>query len=435
MCQPVRSGLNIAFNRNVRAEFTERMPEATNHTFNSFGHWIIKQNLGTPRFDAKKVWFVFEEVGFKGSLADTRRLVEIARNCGVGPSPTSRIKHTDMDWWERTIDEFDLDVDPRHVPLLPKVIERMWALACDRIIDYTDQIWCPVVMNLSLGRPFGVVYVDEAQDMNPMQEDLISRMARQNQIILVGDPHQAIYGFRGAVASMPIMERRLGIVEPLPLTVTYRCPKAVVREAQQWVPEYTFAPEAPEGSVATLQEWSHKDIPLGATILCRNNAPLVRVALYLLANQRGATIRGTEIGKGLVKVLKGIAKEGNPRTPEDLLSAIKSWYHSNYEKAGAEDKAECLTALVKGLKTASIDELIRRIQSLFSEEAGLVTLSTIHKAKGLEWTSVFFLDRYLIPSRLARGEEQLQQETNLLYVGVTRAKHSLTYIRTDGLRA
>ena len=435
LCQPIKSGLNIAFNRNVRAEFQERMPLASNHTFNSFGHAIITQNLGRPRFDVKKLWHIFDELRLKGSLSDLRRLVDVGRNHGVGPSSYSLIKHTDFEFWDNVIEDHELDILPEHRAQLPTIIKRCWELACDRIIDYGDQNWAPVVMNLSLGRPPGIVYVDEAQDINALQHHLILRLAKSSRIVLVGDPHQAIYGFRGSVAgAMGVLESQLGITSPLQLSVTYRCPKAVVEVAKRWVPEYEAHPSAPEGTVAELKEWDHTNIPLGSTILCRNNAKLVGVALYLLSKERGATIKGSEIGKGLAKLARSIDKESHPKTPADFIKAVETWFHANYEKPNAEDKANSLIALIRGLKTADGETLARRVTALFSDEAGLITLSTIHKAKGLEWKSVFILDRSLIPSRFARTEEQLQQEQNLLYVGVTRSKDSLTWITTEGLR-
>jgi superfamily I DNA/RNA helicase len=435
LCQPIRSGLNIAFNKNVRLAFQDRMPGATNHTFNSYGHYLINQNLGRPRFDAKKLWHIFDEMNLRGQLGDLRRLVDMGRNAGIGPSSHSLSKHTDFEVWDYMISEHELDIEEKHRVQLPSIIKRCWELACDRIIDFGDQNWCPVVMNLSLGRPFGTVYIDEAQDINALQQSLILRLAQRDQIVLVGDPHQAIYGFRGSISgAMATLEQRLGIPDPLPLSVSYRCPKAVVEVAQQWVPEFSAHESAPEGTVTEHKEWDHTSIPIGSTILCRNNAKLVPIALYLLSKERGATIKGSEIGKGLAKLARSIDKASSPKTPADFIKAVEAWFQANYEKPNAEDKANSLIALIRGLNTANGETLANRVQWLFSDEAGLITLSTIHKAKGLEWKSVFMLDRHLIPSRFARTPEQFQQEENLLYVGVTRSKDSLGWISTDGLR-
>jgi superfamily I DNA/RNA helicase len=74
------------------------------------------------------------------------------------------------------------------------------------------------------------------------------------------------------------------------------------------------------------------------------------------------------------------------------------------------------------------------INSLFGDtEPGqrprVLTLSTIHKAKGREWSSVFILgaNKYM-PSKWARKEWQMEQETNLEYVADTRSKSVLISI-------
>jgi DNA helicase-2/ATP-dependent DNA helicase PcrA len=75
---------------------------------------------------------------------------------------------------------------------------------------------------------------------------------------------------------------------------------------------------------------------------------------------------------------------------------------------------------------------VEKIRSLFSDTEGeqkVLTLSTIHKAKGKEWDRVFALgmDTYS-PSKWARKEWELEQEDNLCYVQVTRSKQHLTLV-------
>ena len=80
-----------------------------------------------------------------------------------------------------------------------------------------------------------------------------------------------------------------------------------------------------------------------------------------------------------------------------------------------------------GTPKESIDELLKRLRSLFRDEAGGVTLSTIHKAKGLEWQRVFVLREGLRRSRIS--ERQAREEDNLRYVAFTRARESLVLLR------
>ena len=107
------------------------------------------------------------------------------------------------------------------------------------------------------------------------------------------------------------------------------------------------------------------------------------------------------------------AKKFNP----SLLSAI-------------EDKYDCLNIFLQNC--TSIQNLTDRITTLFDDKAkGLLTLATVHKSKGLEWPTVFILDRNLMPSKWATLPWQQIQERNIQYVAVTRAKLNLYYIESN----
>src|SRR3990172_1556585 len=272
MCQPIQSGLNVAFNRTVRETFIKRMPEATNHTFNSLGHSIITKALGKRlKFDADKIKGIRDDLKIKWKdCPDLFRIMDLARGAGMGFNEHRLCDASDLGEWQELIDDYELETGPGFkTEVLPEILKKDYQLASAGHIDYGDQLWYPVVANLSLGLPPGIVYVDEAQDVNGIQISLIQRYARRSRIVLVGDPHQAIYGFRGSVnESMGLLESTLS-AEDFPLTITYRCPKSVVRLAQSAVPEYTFADEAPEGEVLRLgKKWTNATIESGSAILC-----------------------------------------------------------------------------------------------------------------------------------------------------------------------
>jgi superfamily I DNA/RNA helicase len=82
----------------------------------------------------------------------------------------------------------------------------------------------------------------------------------------------------------------------------------------------------------------------------------------------------------------------------------------------------------------TVESLLAKIELMFTDqpEATRLTLSTVHKAKGLEFETVFILDRdKYMPSRYAVQAWQKTQEQNLLYVAVTRAKLRLVYINSE----
>ena len=76
----------------------------------------------------------------------------------------------------------------------------------------------------------------------------------------------------------------------------------------------------------------------------------------------------------------------------------------------------------------NLDEVPVAIKKILGPHG--VTLSTIHKAKGLEWDTVWLLNKSLIPSPYAQSEKALRQEPHLLHVAITRAKLNLKYINT-----
>ena len=81
-----------------------------------------------------------------------------------------------------------------------------------------------------------------------------------------------------------------------------------------------------------------------------------------------------------------------------------------------------------------MNSLLAKIELTFTDEPNTsrLTLSTVHKAKGLEFETVFILDfdKYM-PSKWAAQDWQKVQERNLIYVAVTRAKNKLVYIYSD----
>lgn len=94
------------------------------------------------------------------------------------------------------------------------------------------------------------------------------------------------------------------------------------------------------------------------------------------------------------------------------------------------DKADALFCLIEGLPETdrTVPALLGVIDSLFSDKVGCTVLATIHKAKGLEADRVYWLNSSKCPAAWARQPWQQEQERNLCYVAVTRAKSELVLI-------
>ncbi len=298
-------------------------------------------------------------------------------------------------------------------------------------IDFADMIFLPLVHNWVLPT-YQMVIVDEAQDMTIAQLALaVGSCSADGRICVVGDDRQAIYGFRGADSeSLDRLKVELEAAE-LGLKTTYRCPRKIVELAQQIVPDFQAHESAPEGDIAYLaSERMIVEAKPGDFILSRTNAPLVRACMALMKRGTRAKIRGRDIGKGIMTLIKKLGAE----TIEEMEMALKAWrenevrraYKKLPEEAAGEraafvqDQEAILLSLSEGAST--IAEVEDRCSRMFADDAeyGAVTCSSIHRAKGLEADNV-----YILRDTLRGGSIE---EDNIRYVAITRAKKKLIWV-------
>ena len=450
---PEMPTLFLAFNKSIAGELDARTPRHVMcKTFHSLG-WNALRNLWgkVPRVDASKTWRIMDGrfPGYPGLAvhdsehygAFVKRLVGLAKSAGIGA--TEDITTEALDALATHHDLYLSSKDAswgRALELTGRVLD-----ASRRIhdsIDYDDMLWLPVHLGARFRR-YPLIFVDEAQDTNELQGVILAKsMARNGRVVFVGDPGQAIYGFRGADASaMDRLQERFDCTR-LPLSVSYRCAQGIVAEANRVNTFIEAFDGAPEGTVEELVEYTPETFDGDSAILCRNAAPLVSMAYGFIGRGHGVRFLGRDIGAGLAALVKKLNAKGIDR----LLAKLDTWEEREVARfeaarkeaavAGVEDKATCLRTIIAHLKEAerTVPGLLRSIQDLFDERGkdGLVTLCTIHKSKGLEWGTVYVLDRDLMPSKWAKKPWMQVQETNLEYVAITRAKTTLRYITSGG---
>jgi superfamily I DNA/RNA helicase len=293
------------------------------------------------------------------------------------------------------------------------------------------------------------VIVDEAQDLNALQVAMIKAI-NAPMTIAVGDAHQAIYGFRGADhQAMDTLRTALNIPEDgcLPLSFTRRCGTAIVDAARPYGPANLKAmPGAPTGKV----EWrDHESLAAttralvpGDLVLCRTNAPLVRMAINE-SRSKPVAILGADLKESLLRQLDGLRNEYKSMSPSAMAAqhqASIDYKAKAMEEDGRfeaadrmRDEAQMITDLC--LEHESMDAVVERTSRLFTEsvQPHAITCASIHRAKGLEADRVILLEANRIPHpRVVRSGSpfQVEQEHHLLYVAMTRARHHL--IMQDG---
>ncbi len=465
----------FVFNAPIAKEWKERLARLVERegrpfrgvrtsTFHSAGFAAVCKRLGKRpqevETDGRKLqklvreWLGEAEQELYGDFIC--KLVGFAKGEGIGAlTPDAE------DRWYALIQHHDLYLDAdeadevRAVQLARELLRRSNEAAQTGFIDYDDQLYLVILWRLRLWQN-DWVFVDEAQDTNPVRRAIAKLALRPGgRLVAVGDPRQAIYGFTGASHdALDLIKREFNCVE-LPLTVSYRCAQAVVRQAQTIVDHIEAAPTAIEGSVShlilaeALRVLDNHDV-----VLCRQTAPLIELAYDLVAKGVGCAVLGRDIGTGLVNLIrKTRARWIDPRNVDadtglgdgtsliERLRAYREREVAKFTAKGEEQKAEavtdrvaCVTVVIDHLpeNARTIAALVAKIEGMFSDTNGVLMLSTIHKAKGREWRRVGVLRPDLMPSKWARQEHQYLQELNLQYVAYTRAMEELIFITPGG---
>lgn len=452
----------FAFNKGIADTLKGRTPSHVDvSTYHSAGYRALLKEFGAKvDTDRNKMRDLSrEQLSYTDSRAYGEELLRL-----VSLAKAQMLTEATWDTWGELIEHHDLDFDWIIPPGIKedaafqqhlaqernRVIElaRELLAASTRAalapfewrIDFDDQLYLPILWNLQLPR-YDWVLVDEAQDTNMVQRAFIQASLKPGgRVLAVGDPRQAIYGWRGASHDAIELLKSTFDAQELPLSVCYRCGRAIVAYAQTVVPQIEPSPDAWEGKV--VQEAPPElleSLPADSAILCRNNAPLVRQAYQLIAKGIACQITGRDIGDGLKKLIYKLRPDGlddlgvKLREYEKRVTKRYRQLKQEGKAQGVIDRVACLRTIMENLPEdgQTIDGMMEAIEGLFGDpKRDRLTLSTIHKAKGQEWPQVALISRHLIPSFYATKDWQLLQEDNLLYVAITRAKQTL-YIVAD----
>jgi superfamily I DNA/RNA helicase len=328
----------------------------------------------------------------------------------------------------------DEKLTEKHVPkdlLISLESDKDKKAMCIYAAQYANQLWGKMCdTNSSLPVPHDLymklwslkktklnvsfILFDEAQDADPVMLSVIQ--AQTCQKIYVGDSYQQIYSWRGAVNAMNTIHTE----KTTTLCQSFRFGHVIADVANAIL-------DLPKN--LKLLGFSSVDsiltkLETPRAIICRTNFGLVEQVIIAIEEKRSVYVNGGT--KDLVALLRGAEDLlAGKETYVRELAIFSSWdevvEHSETEY-GAELKPLVKLVYSYGKNLNSLITLLERTQQ--SEKDADLIVTTAHKAKGREWSSVKLNNDFLDE----RSPRYSLEERNLLYVAATRAKQQL-----DGL--
>lgn len=445
--------LFLAFNKSIVNELSERVKDRSNcqvKTMHSLGFLMLRRNLGSDIMidEYKYKTFIKKNIAELTSIEGVRlttsqvniyidSIIALIDFCRYNLAQSEKEI-------ERIAMKYNIPISFDEASVVKKALQ--WGKENWNTIDYTDMVWLPVELSLKpSGLQYDWVLNDECQDFSLAYIQLMLKCFKKGtRFISVGDEKQSINQFAGSSEEAFKFMCNYPNTQVFSLPITYRCPVSVVNAAKEYVSDIQARDNAPMGEIKN--DCHVSDIKDGDMVLARTKAPLLKLYARLLRKGVQCYIKGSDIGKNLIKILESIDKEnlGTDITEDsvfvrlyDNLFTERNKLMKNYGLSKDDatltsnimEKYDSINSLlVLSEKTKTKKKLIETIEKIFKEDGKGIMLSTIHKAKGLEADNVFILCRSSMPSRLAKSDWEKQQEENLIYVAITRPRQTLGFV-------
>jgi len=265
----------------------------------------------------------------------------------------------------------------------------------------------PNILNeTGLNYPF--IFVDEYQDINEVQHALLKMLADEGVLLTaIGDPHQAIYGFRGANVRFfaNFIEDFKG-ASSLTLEENYRSTANLLKASTQMIRPFLDS-KVPE-LIAKIHKEGH---------LMIHETPTDKAEAEYVVHQIEKLVGGTSM----------FSRDSGRARQEDKgqygfgdiavlyrLNALNRSLREALERSG-------IPYQVSGENSSPVAD-----QS-YQFKIDKVSLLTLHASKGLEFSVVFIVgcEEKILPLDFATMISDPQEERRLFYVGMTRAKERL----------
>lgn len=427
----IQRGMYLAFNKSIATEAAEKFPASVKcSTIHSLAFRATPRvfDRGDKMTGSLNANAFSEYLGYKDLLLGAIKVTARQQGHIAKQTLTRFMQGGRQQIEERHIPNFDdlgnlatLSADDRaqlHVGAMAGAI-KMWR----RMSDPADplplghdgylKLW-------ALSRPqlaADFVLVDEAQDTNPV---VLGVLARQRaQIVYVGDRHQQIYEWRGAVNAMDLAKA----VHNTYLTTSFRFGERIADAASAVLRRLN------EGRplIGNPDSKSYIGSDACEAILSRTNASVMAVVLSELeAGRKPHVVGGTD---DLTRMLRGVRdlKRAHPSDVPEFFG-FSNW--DELAQFSKEPPGESLRTFVKLVESHGEERLISSLAQAEVEEANAdVVVSTAHKAKGREWETVQLTDDFLPSKRDENGNSPGydEAEVRLFYVAMTRAKTAIDF--------
>lgn len=350
---------------------------------------------------------------------------------------------------EQTMSTYNEEVKA-YFSLHQKLIKEGNSIAISHgIIDFTDQIYLPFIMNLTAQKKYGFVFVDECQDLSKAQVKVVEKFLREDgRLLAVGDPYQAIYGFAGADCNSFQRVTKAFNCTVLGLTDCFRCPQDVIRLTQSLRNDIKGFKEYP-GKIYNIPNREVLiNIKEGDLVICRSRLPLRALALKLINKDFKVKIHPDELQEFMGDYKKNFTtQELRKVLNEDIIEQFFEYakernkkritrenqnVDSIIRKILIKEEVDTMVSTLDFLKKKyfdwhlnTLENILKRLKLMLSNPSDdAIRISTIHRAKGLENDRVFILEYDKLPPARELEWENIQ-ERNLHYVAITRPKEEL----------
>ncbi|MFJ8608058.1 UvrD-helicase domain-containing protein [Streptomyces sp. NPDC093675] len=433
-----RRGRYLAYNRAIAQDAAARFPRTvqckTAHAlaYAAVGHRYTHR-LNAPR---RPAWQTGQALGITKAIRIGAREVSQKALSNTALRAVAHFCHTADDTITR-----------RHVPRLRGLEDaRLHTELAAHIVPFARKAWADLqhpddgsvrfdhdhyLKIWALTQPridADFLLLDEAQDTNPVVEQVFLAQRAHAQLVIVGDSAQAIYHWRGAKDVMTGFDGT-----HLALSQSFRFGPDLAQEANRWL-HIARAPIRLTGTPAVPTELGPVASP--DAVLCRTNAGAMAQAMTLMASGHRVALAGGGDGlRALARAARDL-KEGRRTTHPELL-LFPTW--GELQDYAAHDPAgRDLQPLVDLVDEHGTDAILDAVAALAPEQHAEVTVSTAHKAKGREWARVRIADDFTPPRDSDRKDDKGHalpgpiddSEARLAYVAVTRARERLDM---DGL--